>query len=193
MSALTLCPSPLEKVLGECLDNFRNSPAHTRSTFLLIKLFTHKTCESGKISLKHINPKLPKRFQTNTIRQKYCLCLCAILWHAYLRDLIVHLSRERPLYGPPWIAIFDHNSRELFFNRVSGESRYVLTHTPHTPHTYPLHITTHITSHIPHTYPTHLTHPSHIPLTHLTHTSHILCVLCTGPHTLCSLITDHQL
>ncbi|XP_063694562.1 uncharacterized protein LOC134826205 isoform X2 [Bolinopsis microptera] len=41
-----------------------------------------------------------------------------------VRDLITHLSRERPLYGPSWIAIMDHNSRELFFNRVTGEARY---------------------------------------------------------------------
>ena len=42
-----------------------------------------------------------------------------------VRDLITHLSRERPLYGPSWIAIMDHNSRELFFNRVTGEARSV--------------------------------------------------------------------
>ena len=43
-----------------------------------------------------------------------------------VRDLITHLSRERPLYGPSWIAIIDHKSRELFFNRVTGEARLVL-------------------------------------------------------------------
>ena len=43
-----------------------------------------------------------------------------------VRDLVTQLSRERPLYGPPWVAVVDHTSRELFFNRVTGEARLVV-------------------------------------------------------------------
>ena len=42
---------------------------------------------------------------------------------AKIRDLITQLSRERPLYGPSWVAIVDHNCREFFFNRVTGETK----------------------------------------------------------------------
>ena len=47
---------------------------------------------------------------------------------AFITDivyLITQLSKEKPLYGPPWISIIDQNSQELFFNRVSGDSRQV--------------------------------------------------------------------